>query len=150
MQIVHNHQNYDVIETCSSMDSLQGCKQNNCHSNFNNLQTITQKSHLLRKSLFTWWKFQCNAIHSIKFIITNSQMCIWPWIWVRLDTYKTGEYVPLSQDGMSPVILLFARDISPTKCDVFMFVMLRIPLNLFWSKFLRQWIWINIISNSMY
>jgi hypothetical protein len=50
---------------------------------------------------------------------------------VRLDTYKTGEYVPLSQGGMSPTILLFTTDISPTKCDVFMFVTLRIPLNLF-------------------
>ncbi len=49
----------------------------------------------------------------------------------KIDTYKTGEYVPLSQGGMSPVILLFTSDISPSKCDVFMFVTLRIPLKLF-------------------
>jgi hypothetical protein len=135
------------------MDSLQVCKENNCHSSFNNLQTITQNSHLLGKSLYTCWKlmkYSMQFIYLINFIFKNSQMCIWPWIWVRLDAYKTGEYVPLSQGGMSALILLFTIDISPTKCDVFMFVTLRIPLKLFWSKFLHQWIWINIISNSMY
>jgi len=49
------------------MDSLQVCKQNNCHSNFNNFRTITQKSHLLGKSLFTWWKLMKNSMQYKKF-----------------------------------------------------------------------------------
>jgi hypothetical protein len=72
---------------------------------------------------------QCNLFNSFHYKkITNVYLTL---DMGKIDTYKTGEYVPLSQGGMSPVILLFTSDISPSKCDVFMFVTLRIPLKLF-------------------
>jgi hypothetical protein len=53
----------------------------------------------------------------------------------RLDTYRTGEYIPLSQGGISSLISLFTIESSPDKADVFTF-MFRAPLKVLSSQFI--------------
>jgi hypothetical protein len=48
---------------------------------------------------------------------------------------RTGEYIPLSQDGISSLISLFTMESSPDKADVFTF-MFRAPLKALPSQFI--------------
>lgn len=76
----------------------------------------------------------------------------------RLDTYRTGEYIPLSQGGIRSLISLFTMESSPNKADVFTF-MFRAPLKALPSQFLhrilnnqwqcqsRAWILLNLIQD---